>query len=50
MASIDKAVLDSRSEPLIILGVESSVVETSEYRIFVEFDVVSGDMMRIFHS
>ena len=44
-ASVDHAVFDTGCEPLIILGVKSTVVKAGEYRIFVEFDVVFGDVM-----
>ena len=45
VASIDQAIFDMGCEPLIIFGVESMVVKTGEYHIFIEFDVVFGNVM-----
>ena len=45
VASVDQAIFDTGCKPLIIFGVESTVVKTSEYCIFIEFDVVFGDVM-----
>ena len=45
VASINKAIFDTRCKPLMILGIECSVVKTSEYCIFIEFNIVFGDVM-----
>ena len=44
-ASVDHAVFDTGCKPLIIFGIKSTVIKTGEYRIFVEFNVVFGDVM-----
>ena len=44
-ASVEHAIFDTGCKPLIIFGIKSTVVKTGEYCIFVEFDVVFGDVM-----
>ena len=49
VASVNKAIFDTRCEPLIIFGLESLVVKTGEHCIFIEFNIVFGNVMGILH-
>ena len=46
----NQSVLDTWHETFVVLSIEGLIIVTREYAVLVEFDVVTGDMMMVFHN
>ena len=46
----DQSVLNTWRETFVVSSIEGLIVVTQEYTVLVEFDVVTGDVMMVFHN